>query len=100
MFSPASWEAFEREVGATPVEFERSLQKAAPGAVSVLGNGHYLVECGNVSLSIKAAPMPPRRIALFSLPVLKVNYRFSGGDDAARKSVLERLDRAMQRGGG
>lgn len=100
MFSPPSLDVFEREVGATPVEFERSLQKAAPGAVSVLGDGHYVVKCGNVTLTIDAAPMPPRRIALFVLPVLKVNYRFSGGDDAARKSVLERLDRAMQRGGG
>jgi len=100
MFSPASLDAFEREVGATLVEFGRSLEKAAPGAVTVLGDGHFLVKCGNVTLTIEAAPMPPRRIALFVLPVLKVKYRFSGGDDGARKSVLERLDRAMQRGGG
>jgi len=100
VFTPESLESFEREVGATLVEFERSLDKAAPGAVTVLGAGHFLVECGNVSLRVNAQPVAPRRIGLFVLPVLKVSYQFSGGDDAARKALLEHLDRAMQRGGG
>jgi hypothetical protein len=100
MFTPSSLAHFEREVGATLAEFERSLHMAAPGAVSVLGAGQFSVQWDTLSLVLTAAPMPPRRIGLFNLPVLKVTYRFSGGDDAARRSVLERLDRAMQRGGG
>lgn len=100
MFTPESLEAFEREVGATLVEFERSLEKAAPGAVTVLGAGQFQVRCDNLVLTMNATPVAPRRIGLFVLPVLKVSYRFSGGDEAARKALLHHLDKAMQRGGG
>jgi len=100
VFTPASLEAFEREVGATLVEFERSLEKAAPGAVTVLGAGQFQVECDKVTLRMNAQPVSPRRIGLFVLPVLKVKYQFAGGDDVARKALLDRLDKAMQRGGG
>ncbi|WP_228720672.1 hypothetical protein [Nitrogeniibacter mangrovi] len=100
MFTPHSLECFERELGATLAEFERGLQKAAPGAVSLLGAGLFFLQCGNVELRMTAQPHPPRRIGLFEIPVLKVTYRFSGGDDAERLALLGRLDRAMQRGGG
>jgi len=100
VFTPASLEAFEREVGATLAEFERNLEKAAPGAVTVLGAGQFRVECDNVSLLMHAHEIAPRKIGLFVLPVLKVSYQFEGGDDATRKALLYRLDKAMQRGGG
>ncbi len=100
LYTPESLNAFEREVGATLSEFDRSLNKAAPGAVTALGAGQFKVECGSVSLRLSAVAMSPRRIGLFELPVLKVKYEFSGGDDAERIALLERLDRAMQRGGG
>ncbi|WP_227817593.1 hypothetical protein [Nitrogeniibacter aestuarii] len=100
MFTPESLASFEREVGATLTEFERSLEKAAPGAVTVLGAGVFQVDCDNVTLRMDAKPVAPRRIGLFVLPVLKVSYQFSGGDEKARKALLDHLDRAMQRGGG
>lgn len=100
MFGPTSLDTFERELGASPAEFVRSLRQAAPGAVHAHGDGRFSVECGSVSLRMRIQEMPPRRIGLFVLPVLKVRYRFDSGEPQARKTLLERLDRAMQRGGG
>jgi hypothetical protein len=42
----------------------------------------------------------PRRIALFSLPCLHVQFAFTGMDDAKRYTFMKRFDLYMQRGGG
>lgn len=93
-------EAFQREVTATPAEFERDLRKAWPAAVERPGPSCFRLEEGDLRLEIDIAPAGIRRLGLFELPILHAHYRFSGGDAAARHLMLSRLDRAMQRGGG
>jgi hypothetical protein len=42
----------------------------------------------------------PRRLALLSLPVLSVRFRFAGLDEAARQGFLAHFDAYTRRGGG
>lgn len=90
----------EREVTATPAEFERDLRKAWPAGVDCLTAGHYCLYLDATRLDIHVEPRGVRRLGLFELPLLVVRYEFSGGDEAARRRLLAPLDRAMQRGGG
>ena len=41
-----------------------------------------------------------RRLGLFELPQLDVRFRFGPGEEPARRALLARLDRGMQKGGG
>lgn len=93
-------EELRREVTATPVEFERDLRKAWPAGVEVLGPGRLGLMAGELRLEIDIQTAGIRRLGLFELPVLHACYRFSGADEAARRALLNTLDRAMQRGGG
>ncbi len=75
-----------------------------PGATghapaSVEGDAIVLAVAGG-EVRIIARPLPPRRIALVSLPVLAVSFRFRGLDPAARAAFLERFDLYTRRGGG
>lgn len=93
---PAS---FEREVTASPAEFERDLRKAWPGQVERVDHVFRLRD-GDLRLDIAVQAIGVRRLGLFELPRVAVSYRFEGGDESARRRVLTALDRAMQRGGG
>ena len=44
--------------------------------------------------------LPPHRIALVSLPHLRVTYRFDGVGEAERVAFMRYFDLFMQRGGG
>lgn len=93
-------EALEREVAASPAEFERDLRKAWPAGVVVVGPGHFRIVDGPVALDIHVMPAGTRRLGLIELPRLAVSYRFAGADETERRRLLTTLDRAMQRGGG
>lgn len=92
--------AFEREVAASPAEFERDLRRAWPAGVDAFALGGFRVVDGGLALDITVEPIGVRRIGLIALPRLAVRYRFTGGDETARRRLLTVLDRAMQRGGG
>ncbi|BAL23940.1 hypothetical protein [Azoarcus sp. KH32C] len=93
-------ERFEREVTATPAEFERDLRKAWPAGVECLAPGYFRLHFDAARLDIHVEPSGVRRLGLFKLPLLVVRYEFSGGDETLRRRFLAPLDRAMQRGGG
>ncbi len=93
-------EGFLREIGATATEFERGLRLAVPGGVVSPRPGALRVEQGGVTLEVDLTELPERRMGLFRLPVLRARLRFLSGDVPARQSLLARIDRAMQRGGG
>ncbi|HRQ56093.1 MAG TPA: hypothetical protein PLN31_01640 [Azoarcus taiwanensis] len=93
-------EALDREVAATPAEFERDLRKAWPQGVRSDASLSLELNDGALRLTILLEPLEPRRIGLLTLPRLCARYRFEGGDERARTALLTRLDRAMQRGGG
>lgn len=93
-------EAFEREVAASPREFERDLRKAWPAGVEQPGADHFRIVVAEIRLDIRVEPRGMRRLGLIELPRLWVSYHFCGGNEAARRRLLSSLDRAMQRGGG
>ncbi len=90
---------FTRDVTSTLAEFDASLRTAAAGLISG-GAPHYRIETGAVGLDIDVEGGPERRIALLRLPTLRVTYRFLSGSREAQQALLQRLDRAMHRGGG
>lgn len=94
--------AFEREQGYTAAEWQRCL----PGAVGVhgltlTGPGEADVALqGGGHLHLQWQALPPRRIALLSLPRLAVRFRFEGADGEVRTDFMRYFDLYMQRGGG
>lgn len=93
-------ETFEREISASPTEFERDLRKAWPPGVELLAPARYGLVCGAVRLEISVEVKGVRRLGLLQLPVIAARYVFGGGEEPDRRRLLESLDRAMQRGGG
>ncbi len=93
-------ESLERELASSVAAFERDLRKAWPGEVTMPASGQFRIDAGDVVLDIFTEPAGVRRIGLLALERLRVNYRFSGGDEPARRRLLARLDLGMQRGGG
>jgi hypothetical protein len=93
-------EPLERVLSATPAQFERDLRAAWPAAQGSAEEGWLGVEHDGVRLEIAFEAAGLRRLGALALPQLRVRYRFSGGDEAAGRALLQRLDRAMQKGGG
>ena len=93
-------ESFERRVTATAREFERDLRQAWPAVQGGAGPRDFRLQDGTQTLVIEVEPAGVRRLGLFELPQLIVRYRFGPGEEAARRALLVRLDRAMQKGGG
>ena len=90
----------ERTLTATVAEFERDLRRAWPATSGSAAVRRFVVEEGALTLQIDVEPAGILRLGLFELPQLIARYRFCGGDESARRSLLARLDRAMQKGGG
>lgn len=93
-------EIFEREISATPAQFERDLRKAWPAGVATVGAGHFRLQDGAARLDLDVRSHGVRRVGMFELPLIAVRYRFSNAGEAERARLLRVLDRAMQRGGG
>ena len=93
-------ESFERRVTATAREFERDLRQAWPTVEGAAAARRFSLQEGAQTLVIDIEPAGVRRLGLFELPQLDVRYRFGPGDEATRRALLARLDRAMQKGGG
>ena len=95
---PAS---FEREQGFTETEWQRCLPGAVRDhALALPAPGQAVVTIGAGTLRLHWTVLPPRRIALVSLPRLAVRYRFDGVDTAERCEFMRYFDLYTQRGGG
>ena len=109
-WSPPLGPVFQREHGSTEVEWLGVLPGAvgphrltldpAPPADALPGERHAHVAIGEGGLHLSWQVLPPRRIALVSLPRLAVRYRFHDLEDEARHRFLRYFDLYMQRGGG
>ena len=105
--------AFDREMGCT----EADLRSVLPGALrdatlrwsasgveadfsasDRAGSNAKPVTGGR--LTLHWSTLPPRRIALMSMPRLAVSFRFDGLADADRQRVMRYFDLYTQRGGG
>ncbi len=93
-------ESLERRVTASAREFERDLRQAWPTVAGSADGLCFTLHDGAQSLAIDVEPAGVRRLGLFELPQLVVRYRFGPGEEGARRALLARLDRAMQKGGG
>ena len=93
-------ESFERRVTATPQEFARDLRQAWPAVVADAGGLRFSLHEGVQTLVIAIEPAGVRRLGLFELPQLDVRFHFGPGEEPARRALLARLDRGMQKGGG
>lgn len=93
---------FEREQGYSAAEWLRCL----PGAVGVhaltpTGPGEAGVALrGGGRLHLQWQELPPRRIALLSLPRLAVRFRFEETENEVRADFMRYFDLYLQRGGG
>ena len=91
---------FEREHGCTEAEWLSWL----PGAVrdqrlSLPAAGQAVVGIGNGALFLSWQVLPPRCIALISMPRIAAQYRFAGTDADTRSLFMQYFDLCMQRRG-
>jgi hypothetical protein len=94
---PAS---FERDTGGTEAEWLRRLPGACHGHPIRVGTGRARVQIDAGSLQLDWLVLPPRRIALMTMPRMSVRFHFEGLDDEARQRFMRSFDLHMQRGGG
>ena len=92
--------ALEREMGCTREEFLRWLPGATRHATMQLHDDKAIVHAGEATVEIVFTQAPPRRIALVSLPVLQVAFRFSGAGMGAYREFMAYFDLYTKRGGG
>jgi hypothetical protein len=93
-------ETFQRDMGCTEAEWLAWLP-AAVGTCPWQHEGERArVQIGNGHLELRWQTMPLRVIALMRMPVLRVNFAFTGLDADERYAFMKRFDLYMQRGGG
>ena len=95
-------EGFEldREMGCTREEFVRWLPGATRHAPMQMHADRAVVHAGEATVEISFTQAPPRRIALVSIPVLMVSFRFSGARMSAYREFMAYFDLYTKRGGG
>jgi hypothetical protein len=87
-------------MGCTREEFLRWLPGATRHAPMQIHADRAVVHAGDATIEISYTPAPPRRIALISMPVLQVSFRFSGADANAYREFMAYFDLYTKRGGG
>ena len=93
-------EFFSREMGATEAEWLRWLP-AALGDVPWQQQGRRVeVHWAQGHLAVQWETRPDRVIAQIRMPVLAVQFAFTGRDAQQRYEFMKRFDLYMQRGGG
>ncbi len=90
----------DREMGCTRAEFLRWLGGATRHASARIEGDELSLSVGGGRVEISLREKAPRRIALLSLPVLGVRFRFVGLDEPAREAFLAHFDAYTRRGGG
>ncbi len=93
--------AFSREYGCTVSEWLGWMPGATQGLPVARQEPTALtVTIGSGRLDLQWQVLEPRVIALFRLPRLQVDFRFSDVELDARIAFLRVFDRHLQRGGG
>lgn len=87
-------------MGCTREEFLRWLPGATRHAPMQLTEGRAVVQAGDATVDIAFTQAAPRRIALVSMPVLNVSFRFSGAQACAYREFMAYFDLYTKRGGG
>jgi len=92
--------SLRREMGCTREEFIRWLPGATRYAPMRLNGDKAVVQAGEATVEISFTQAPPRKIALISMPVLEVSFRFSGARADAYREFMAYFDLYTSRGGG
>ncbi|MCX7141486.1 MAG: hypothetical protein NT123_10435 [Proteobacteria bacterium] len=90
----------QREMGCTREEFVRWLPGATRCADVKLDPEQAVIALGDGTVTISFRQAAPRRIALVSIPVLAVSFRFSRVGALARAEFMAYFDLYTKRGGG
>jgi hypothetical protein len=93
-------ERFQRDMGCTEQEWLGWLPAAVGSHGWQRDGSSAWVEIPPGKLRLCWQVQPPRVIALMRMPVLRVDFAFSGLDAAQRYVFMKRFDLYMQRGGG
>ena len=93
-------EQFTRDMGMTLREFMRTLPAAVFPLPWKRDAGLVIIRhpAGRIRLSLQESPN--RRIGALELPVLRVDFLFSGLDTAERGEFMRHFDLSFHRGGG
>jgi len=89
----------QRTMTSTPEEFVGSLAAAFPGALEAAPNT-LIVSHGMARVRFDYQVAPSWRIGSLQLPSLLVDINVLDGDPDAVETLIDRVDRATQRGGG
>ena len=87
-------------MGCTRAEFISWLPGATRQAPLQIDGDMVTISTHGGSVQITLEEKIPRRIGLIALPVLEINFRFSGLDDVTRDKFLAYFDLYTRRGGG
>ena len=91
---------FTRDTGGTEAEWLGRLTGACNGQPIEIGERRATIAIDGGVLALAWRPLPPRRIALMSMPRLEVEFVFENLPAEARKRFMRYFDLYMQRGGG
>ncbi|MGV0974313.1 MAG: hypothetical protein ACOYBO_00130 [Azonexus sp.] len=86
-------------MSSTPGEFRRAMFTAYGDAVTEDGTGLLVAE-GGIRLHFALSSEKPLRVGALQLCTLRVEINVLQGDEQAASALLDRVDRATQRGGG
>ena len=100
MTAAAVPERFERDMACTEADWLRLLPSALAPHHWQREGAAVRVRLGCGQLAIAWAPLPPRRIALLTLPMLRAQFAFEGVPAEARSAFMRRFDLHTHRGGG
>ena len=92
--------AFEREMGCTADELRAWLPGASGGRALEWREGGAMVSLDEGRATLSWQTLEPRRIALLTLPRLRVRMEAIGVDPAAWQRFMKHFDLYTQRGGG
>lgn len=94
-------DCFEREYGCSETEWRSWMPAAVHGhGLHDAGERAYRVDIGAGRLQLAWQVLPPRVIALVTLPRLQVRFCFEGVEAAQRDRFMRAFDLRTQRGGG
>jgi hypothetical protein len=91
---------FEREMGCTADELRAWLPGASGGRTIEWHAERAEVAIGEGGATLQWRTLPPRRIALITLPRLQVRFAAQGVDEDAWQHFMRHFDLYTQRGGG
>lgn len=104
---PADAGVIEYEMGYAADEFGNVLQgpfsgDKSPYSCETIAPHHWRVSHKDTSrsLEIQVLEKPPRRLGLFALPVLQVQFDLHDGDDQFKTGFFDRFHKYFHKGGG